>query len=335
GRALTFETHAVVVGTAIANSRKPAWFCTGFIEGTTRLDHYLGMDVGGTATRWVVLDSNGCLLGRGVADGATGLIYDTASLTTFTRALTMVGNALPGQISFAHLGITGVGFSRHRQVENAMQETFGLTPAQYSYSNDMILGWHAAFPKGHGHLVSAGTGSIGVSIGEDEKVTIVGGRGILVDDGGSGAWIALRALDQVYRLIDEHGTALGAEVLAASIFKAMGGDDRDTARAYIYGRDRGQIGMLAVAVASAARKGDTLAAGILEQAGRELARLGTALIRRCGTAPLAFIGGVLALDPSIRSVIEHELTRNNLAFPRIDAALHAAEMARAKGQGIK
>lgn len=293
---------------------------------------YLGMDIGGTATRWAVLDGAGRLARRGNTEGATGLIHDASGLAALIRALRGVQSGLPGTISCAHLGLTGAGFSRHHALETAMQEVFGLAPAQYSYGNDITLAWQAAFPRGGGHLVSAGTGSVGISIDMDGRAVVVGGRGALVDDGGSGCWIALRALDRIYRLIDDHGQAAGAEGLAAALFETMGGDDRDTARAFLHGRDRGAIGMLALAVARAAQDGDTIAADLLEQAGRELARLGRALIRRCGPAPLAFIGGVLSLDPSIRSVIERELAGHPLDFPRIDAALHAAEIARSKGR---
>jgi hypothetical protein len=47
---------------------------------------------------------------------------------------------------------------------------------------------------------------------------------------------------------------------------------------------------------------------------------------------VAFVGGVLALDPSIRQTIERELDGQVLEFPRIDAALQAAQMAREKGK---
>jgi hypothetical protein len=68
---------------------------------------------------------------------------------------------------------------------------------------------------------------------------------------------------------------------------------------------------------------------LLTQAGRELARLGRVMVARCGEAPIAFVGGVLALDPILRATIESDLTGQSLEFPRIDAALQAAQMARA------
>jgi glucosamine kinase len=288
---------------------------------------YLGIDIGGTASRWCMIDASGALAGRGIADGATGLIYDAASLARFTGALETIRDALPGPAAFVHLGITGVGFSRHPQVEAQVSTVFGLPLARLAYVNDTVLAWHAAFPGRHGHLVSAGTGSIGMSIDASGQRTVVGGRGVLIDDGGSGVWIALRALDRVYRLIDEHGRPKGAEILASALFDGMGGDDRDAMRDFVYGRDRGRIGTLAVAVARAAKEGDLMALSLMDEAGWELARLARALLGRCGEAPVAFVGGVLALHPRIRATLEEALAGHRLDFPRIDAALESARIA--------
>jgi len=293
---------------------------------------YLGIDIGGTATRWSVVDDHGIMVDRGIADGASGLIYDAASLARFVGALEVVRDALPGRIAHAQLGITGAGFSRHVTIEEQVSRILSLPLLAFSYSNDTTLAWRAAFDGRAGHLVSAGTGSVGMSYDAQGEPVIVGGRGILVDDGGSGVWIALRALDRLFRRIEEEGRPKGAEILASSIFAAMGGGDRDALRGFVYGRDRGRIGTLAVAVAEAAREGCPMAQGLLEQAGQELARLGRVLLTRCGPAPVAFVGGVLALDPSIRQTIERELDGQVLEFPRIDAALQAAQMAREKGK---
>jgi glucosamine kinase len=293
---------------------------------------YLGIDVGGTATRWSVVDHSGALVDRGIADGASGLIYDAASLARFVGALEVVRDALPGTVARAQLGITGAGFSRHLTIEEQVSRILSLPVAAFAYSNDTTLAWEAAFGGRKGHLVSAGTGSVGMTHDAAGAPFVVGGRGILVDDGGSGVWIALRALDRLFRRIEEEGRPKGAEILASSLFAAMGGGDRDALRGFVYGRDRGRIGTLAVAVAEAAREGCPMARELLVQAGQELARLGRVMVARCGPAPIAFVGGVLALDPLIRATIEAELAGHPLEFPRIDAALQAAQMARAKAK---
>ncbi|WP_226779935.1 N-acetylglucosamine kinase [Oceaniglobus trochenteri] len=292
---------------------------------------HLGVDMGGTASRWVVCDDNGSELARGAAEGGSGLIFDAASMASFAGALEAIRDAMPGAAATAHFGITGAGFLPHPRIESQVEAVFGLPRDSYSYSNDMVLAWHAAFGApdgpGRGYLISSGTGSIGISIEEDGTPTIVGGRGIMIDDGGSGSWIALRALDRLFRVIDESGTPEGAEILARHLFAATGGSGRDAINAYVYGRGRGHVGQLAQAVAAAAHEGDALALGIIEEAGAELVRLARALIGRGGAAPVSFIGGVLGLHPAIRARIERDMADHPPTFPRIDAAAQAALMA--------
>ncbi|EKE43131.1 BadF/BadG/BcrA/BcrD type ATPase [Oceaniovalibus guishaninsula JLT2003] len=290
---------------------------------------YLGVDMGGTASRWVALDESGGVAARGQGRGASGLIHDAPGLAAFDGALADIRAALPDRAIAAHLGITGAGFSPHPLIEERVGAVFGLPRARFGYSTDIVLAWHAAFPQGGGCLVSAGTGSVGIFIDAGGAATVVGGRGVLVDDGGSGAWIALRAIARLFRVIDDHGHPEGAERLAAALFTGIGGSDRDALRAFVHGGDRGRIGMLAVPVAQAARAGDPLALAVIEDAGGELVRLARALLGRGGPAPVAFVGGVLGLHPAIRRRIERDLA-GTVAFPRIDAALHAAHIARQK-----
>jgi N-acetylglucosamine kinase-like BadF-type ATPase len=291
---------------------------------------FLGIDVGGTATRWVLLDREGEVIDRGISHGASGLIFDARSRARFRGAIEAVRDALPGAVRFAEFGITGAGFSRHPQIEEEVSDILDLPLYRFSYSNDMVLAWHSAFQGRHGHLVSAGTGSVGMTYDANGERIVFGGQGMLVDDAGSGVWIALRALRLLFRRIDEHGGPKDAEILASCVFTALGGNSRDAMRDYIYGGDRGQIGRLAVAVAEAAREGDPGAKDLLREAGRELARLGRIMLNRCGEAPVAYVGGVLGLDPSIRTEITDTLAGHVVEFPRIDAALRAATFAREK-----
>lgn len=289
---------------------------------------YLGVDMGGSATRWVCCNANGETLAEGVTAGATGLLFSDAARARFVAALAPIRAALPGPVAHAVLGLTGAGLDPDPGVSALSAQALGLAPSQLTCCNDMVLAWHAAFARAPGHLVSAGTGSVGLSIDGAGAVTLVGGRGTLIDDAGSGAWIALRALDALYRRIDEHGTPSGAEVLAQHLFAAMGGADWDTTRRHVYGAERGALGLLAAPVAAAAHQGDGVALALMVQAGHELARLARVLGTRCGPAPVAVIGGVLALHPLVRETMIAALPGIPLHFPTLNAAACAARLAR-------
>jgi glucosamine kinase len=292
---------------------------------------FLGIDVGGTASRWALLDEAGEVVARGAAAGATGHVFAAVERERLDRVIGEVAAACSG-VAAVQAGITGLGTPAQAEAEQIIAARFGIAPAAVVASDDVELAYRACFAPGEGHLVAAGTGSIGLHLRAAGDAVRVGGRGLLIDDGGSGSWIALRALDRLYRQIDESGTPGEAAGLAEALVTAIGGAGWDDVRSFVYGSDRGRIGALAQAVATAAKAGDAVATGVLQDAADELARLARALIKRCGKRPVAFVGGVLALHPAIAAGLEVALFGTEIRYPQIDAALEAAQMARGRVQ---
>jgi glucosamine kinase len=144
----------------------------------------------------------------------------------------------------------------------------------------MEIAYRASFAPGEGYLVYAGTGSIGAFIDAAGQFHRAGGRGVVLDDGGGGFWIAREALRHIWRLEDEMPGAWQASPMARAVFDYVGGADWADSRQFIYGQERGAVGKLALAVAATADQDP--AATILRAAGRELARLALALTKRFG-----------------------------------------------------
>ncbi|PYE85609.1 N-acetylglucosamine kinase [Pseudoroseicyclus aestuarii] len=291
----------------------------------------LGVDIGGTASRWCLLDARDQVLARGTTPGASGRIETPAALAALEAALARIAKALPAPPCAAGFGITGAGLPPHPGIEPALTRAFGLPPARLWHASDAVLAWHAAFPRGGaGHLVISGTGSVGIGMGPEGPV-VVGGRGLLLDDAGSGGWIALRALDLVLRAAEE---AEAPGPLAKAIAARLGGLDRDAVYRFVYGQDRGAIGLLARDIAAAAEAGDAAALALLTRAGQELARLARATIRACGPGPVALTGGAAALHPAIGAAFAAGLPGTQIDTPSLDAPARAAGLARdlLKGQ---
>ena len=289
---------------------------------------HLGLDVGGTASRWVACGPDGAVLARGKVAGATGHVFNPVEQDRLRAVLQSVAGALADAglvVGSVTAGMTGYGSVVADAAKALVQDSFAGA-GDIVLMDDIFLAYLAQFEPGEGHLVSAGTGSIGVHIGRDGAMVRVGGRGILIDDAGSGSWIALQALDRLYRLLDRQGSFAGAERLAEQLFALMGGSGWHDVRQFIYGGDRGRIGTLAVAVARAAQDDDAMALGILREAGQELAQLGLALLARAGDRPLRFIGGVLELHPVIFEEALHTLDGRNAVKTTGDAALAAAQL---------
>ncbi|KQT51509.1 hypothetical protein ASG47_00995 [Devosia sp. Leaf420] len=290
---------------------------------------YLGLDVGGTASRWVACDKAGQVVARGSVNGATAHVFNPAERERLGTALAEVGNALAAEnlqpIGLVG-GLTGFGAVATGEVQGLINHALGLRPEQILLTDDIVLAFAAHFQPGQGHLVSAGTGSIGVHVAADGSMTRVGGRGILIDDAGSGSWIALHALDIIYRTLDRTGSFAEVQALADALFALVEGIEWHHVRKYVYGGDRGRVGALAVGVAQAAEAGDATALAILTQAGAHLAELAQALQTRVGERPVAFIGGVLKLHPAIGAEIRKQLAGITVSEPATDTALAAAQL---------
>ena len=262
----------------------------------------LGIDAGGSATRWVLRrDGDEQSLASGEVGPASGHLFDPAvrerSLASFARLITDVSKvARPDCIA---AGVTGLGAGTPPAMTYAgvLSEGLGTPPVAIAIGDDMWIAYRALFAPGEGGLVYAGTGSVGYAIGKDGLALKVGGYGILIDDAGSGFWIAREAIRRILRARDEDPVA--QSVLADLLYERVGGSGWPIIREAVYGSDRGAIAALAPVVARASDAGDATAVAILSEAGVELARIGAVLARRGGFSQLALMGGAVGLHPVI------------------------------------
>jgi N-acetylglucosamine kinase-like BadF-type ATPase len=193
--------------------------------------------------------------------------------------------------------------------------------------NDIELACLAAFEPGMGYLVYAGTGSITGFVDGRGEFHRAGGRGGILDDGGSGYWITVEALRHIWRAEDEAPGCWVDSPMALALFKEIGGSDWSLSRQLLYGASRGRIGLLALAVAATADI-DPTAHNIMQRAGHELARLGNAMLTRFGARPMALAGRVPQLHPSIeQSMRERLMPGSDLRRVHLQAHVAAARMA--------
>ncbi len=288
---------------------------------------FLGCDIGGTGARFVVADAAGNPVRRGTTAGASALLAGPGERARLEASFTRIGASLPHPLKAAVIGLSGYGPEAFDEVAALFAQTTGIAPDRLTLCDDIELAYRVLFAPGKGHLVSAGTGIIGSHFRTDGSRLRVGGRGLMIDDAGSGGWIALAAIRALYRRLDEDGAYGDMTGLAAQVFEMIGSDDWAEVKRLVYGGDRGRIGALSLAVARAADAGDAYAQNLLKEAGREIARLGNLLIARAGNLPVAFVGGVLRLSPGIGETIAANLDGLAL-FPEADIAEGAADLAR-------
>ena len=102
-------------------------------------------------------------------------------------------------------------------------------------AEDMWIAYLSHFALGEGILVYSGTGSIGYFLGEDKETIRIGGHGNLIDDGGSGFWIAREALKAVLRADEEEPGAGWNTALGRTLAAAVGGATWNSVRTFVYG----------------------------------------------------------------------------------------------------
>lgn len=224
-------------------------------------------------------------LARGEAPGFSGHVFAPGGKEKVEMALAAIKAGLPDMpIDRIHAGVTGLTETAPAAavIRAMLSEAIGVPPANIRVESDIALLARRTFKPGEGYLIYAGTGSVGAYLTPEGEVVTVGGKGILIDDAGGGAWIALAGLRAVLRREEEEPGAGFATILGRELTEEMGGSDWDTIRALVYGGDRGTVGLLALAVARAAKRGDAVAIDILREADRELMRLAEVLKKRFG-----------------------------------------------------
>jgi N-acetylglucosamine kinase-like BadF-type ATPase len=229
----------------------------------------LGIDAGGTQTRWALAAPGGRILAEGTVGGLSALQMGSvegreavhASFGAIAHEVLKHGRPVA-----VRAGVTGFG-GDGGPLQQILGELLGLDPQAVVLSNDIEIAYLASFRPGEGYLVYAGTGSIGAFIDAHGGFHRAGGRGVVLDDGGGGFWIAREALRHIWRLEDERPGAWESSPMAHAVFQHVGGSDWSFSRQFIYGR--------------------------------ELARLGNALINRFGPRPVALAGRAAELHPAI------------------------------------
>ncbi|MGE0867317.1 MAG: N-acetylglucosamine kinase [Kofleriaceae bacterium] len=261
----------------------------------------LAIDGGGTHTRCLAVDTaTHRVIGRGAGGPSNHLLVERAivqrSLTTAIDEALASAGARRGDVACVAAGLAGVDF------DGAGADDMEPLVARLGFSRelcvgDVIVAHHGALCGKPGVLVLAGTGSVVLGIGGDQKRAKVGGWGPVYGDEGSGHHIGRQALRAAARahdgrgpntaLLDAMTTALGVRGFGQSISVVYGEHPMAP-------RDLAALTPIAYEVA---RSGDTVARQIFFDAADDLAEAAMAVIRRLdalGAAPLvSYQGGVL------------------------------------------
>lgn len=306
---------------------------------------YLGVDGGGTKTRFVLIDAEGHVLAE-TQRGTTyhpevGLDHVRGILGDGVAAVTARAEVHPGMIAHAFFGLPAHGEdSDITPLLDAMPAPL-LGHARYTCGNDMVCGWAGSLACADGINIVAGTGSIGYGQRSGREAR-AGGWGETFSDEGSAYWIAVQGLNAFSRMSDGR---LPRGPLHALFRDALEIAHDLDACARLYGEQafsRGRIARLSPVVAQAATRGDPVARRIFDEAGAELAGIAGALRASLGfedgePIPVSYSGGAFdagegeLLCAPFAAALQAVSPAFDLRTPRHEphygAALYAAKLA--------
>jgi N-acetylglucosamine kinase-like BadF-type ATPase len=303
---------------------------------------YLGVDGGGTKTRFALIDATGTLL----AEAQLGTTYHPQVGLDGVRAILAEGvsnllaqiQGTPADIAQAFFGLPAYGEDSRATAALQAIPAQVLGHARYACDNDMVCGWAGSLACADGINIIAGTGSMGYGR-RGAAAARAGGWGEAFSDEGSAYWIAVQGLNAFSRMSDGRLPRGPLHALLREHFQLE--NDLDIC-AHVYGEDvgtRGDLARLSVQVAEAARAGDAVAIDIFQRAGRELAAIAEALRVALGfepgeAVPLSYSGGAFSAGDLLMPPFEAALAAVSPDFalrlpihaPHYGAALYALQL---------
>jgi glucosamine kinase len=290
----------------------------------------LGLDAGGTSTRWALADTSGTIVQEGSTGTLSGLMLSSPEgRAQFRQVLMDLGESMANKPQRVVMGLTGAGAGSSSELcTDYATQAFALPHSAIALRSDMALVHQAHFQPGAGHVLYAGTGSYASFLAADGQLHRVGGRGALLDDAGGGFWIGCEALRQVWR-DEEDGIKPERGEMARAVFAQIGSDAWTATRALVYHQSlantRGGIAQLTRAVAQVAGV-DADAQALLSRAGTELARLGAASLRRFGGHEVVLAGRVLQEIPAVQTACKQALQAAFSQFSKLELKISTSDL---------
>lgn len=300
---------------------------------------FLGVDGGGTKTALCVLTEEGAVLAELVApscyhlegDGTTDVTRDVLSAAV-TTVCDLAGTA-PADLTHAFFGLPAYGeVAADVPVLDALPADL-LGHDRYAVDNDVVAGWAGSLGGTDGIGVVSGTGSIAYGR-NGSRGARVGGWGEGFGDEGSGHWLGLRALQEFSRMSD--GRRAPGPLLDVLREHLALSTDLELVDVVLnrWRRSRREVAALSRPLVEAARRGDAVAAGVLEEAAAELVDLVVAVRVRAGfpddaVVPVSRSGGVLAV-PEVAEGFARRLSAlggYDVRSPRFEPSRGAALLA--------
>lgn len=279
---------------------------------------FLGIDGGGTSTRALLCDERGRVLGLGTGGVANHLHAGWDGAAQSLRAAVDGAFAAAGltaaSCAAAFLGMAAAASDETRQRWRELAHRLGLAaaPAAIGVDHDIRIALAGGLAGRPGIALIAGTGSSCYGRTAAGATWQAGGWGSILDDGGGGYWLGLRAVGAAIRGDDGRGpaTALRERILDRLHVSNL---REIVTRLHDGTLVRHELARLAEDVMACAAAGDAPAQELLARGAGELATMVRAVAHKLfpAAAPEVVLAGstanAAAYAPVIRASVAHEV----------------------------
>jgi N-acetylglucosamine kinase-like BadF-type ATPase len=241
------------------------------------MPYFLGVDAGGTKTEFLLGDDE-----RTLARVRTGTIKrmrasertTEANLEDALRQLTAATGVSMHSITRCCIGTAGQTVPL---VTDWLRQAFTrMVGGELILVGDVEIALDAAFSGGRGVLVLSGTGSNVAGRSASGTIVTAGGWGPAMADQGSGHFLGLEGLRRGFLAIDQQRPSRLLDAVRGHWNLASMGELIEFANT----NPAPDFSKLAPLVVACAEQGDSIAQGVLEQAGADLAMLASLAIER-------------------------------------------------------
>lgn len=266
------------------------------------MEHYLGIDGGGTKTKCVLVDGEMNILSEGIGGPSNFLVFGldevTNSLLELVTEVAQKANINLIDVKTILLGTAGAGRPDDaKRLEKSFLKEAKRTKIlinQFRVESDARIALEGAFSGKPGSILIAGTGSIMFGKDSEGKIYRVGGFGRILGDEGSGFHIGRSGLTAVAKQYDGRGNETLLTKMLVDNFNISNSQELITA---VY-KNNIDIAAITPFVIHAADKGDAKCKEILDTEVDELLKHIHSMknLLKEKELKISLIGGVITTD---------------------------------------
>lgn len=272
------------------------------------VNYYIGIDGGGTKTKFVLLDFEGTIIDEctrttchfsQIGFPKVGLLLEEGITTLLHRHNIARTDVLVG------IGIAGYG--RDANIRVQLEESIGsqLNEIDYVLTNDVEIALYGALGLEDGIVVISGTGSIAFAK-QAHQTLRCGGWGVHLGDEGSGYDLGRKVLSTFAKQADGRMEKTILYSLIMEHFDLV--NDYDLVTLVNENHSREQIASFSQFAYEAAKLNDECALQLFDDCAKELALLANTLAQEFTTkVSLSYIGGVFKSKQYILEPLQYHL----------------------------